>query len=144
MHNLCSESNFTIFSGTAVERDFVEMPSQMLENWIWDEDILKRLSKHHKTGEQLSNETIAYILDQRNFMSATKMLQQVFLGTVDFLLYSASDIKMAKQKKNSLIEKIRSEVKFKEKFLPDTDDLYRKSMKYIKGIDVMEGTNTLG
>lgn len=144
MHNLCSESNFTIFSGTAVERDFVEMPSQMLENWIWDEDILTRLSKHYKTGEQLSNETISYILDQRNFMSATKMLQQVFLGTVDFLLYSASDIKMAKQNKNSLIEKIRSEVEFKEKFLPDTDDLFRKSMKYIKGIDVHDGTNTLG
>ena len=58
MHNLCSEANYTIFSGTSVERDFVEMPSQMLENWIWDPKMLKKISKHYKTGEPLSDEAI--------------------------------------------------------------------------------------
>ena len=94
MHNLCSEANFSRFSGASVERDFVEMPSQMLENWIWDKDILKKVSKHYETGQPLPDKMIEQKIASQSGMVATATLNQIFLGSVDLLLYSASDRKM--------------------------------------------------
>ena len=58
MHNLCSEANYKKFSGTSVERDFVELQSQMLENWMWDKEVIHMVSKHYQTGEKLPEEKI--------------------------------------------------------------------------------------
>jgi thimet oligopeptidase len=51
MHCLCSEVEISRFAGTRVERDFVEAPSQMLENWCWEAEPLKRLSSHYLNKE---------------------------------------------------------------------------------------------
>ena len=91
MHNICTKSNYSRFSGTSVERDFVELPSQMLENWVWHEDVLRRLSKHIDGGDSLPRELIEKKLAIKNLNEATFTLQQIFYGTYDIVLHTASD-----------------------------------------------------
>lgn len=91
MHHMCSEGNYSRFSGTNIERDFVEMPSQMLENWIWDKDILKIVSKHYKTGKSLPDDLIDRKIKSRLRNSSADILNKLFKSIFDFLIYSAFD-----------------------------------------------------
>lgn len=51
MHIICSKCDYIKFSGTAVEKDFVEMPANMLDNWVWEKEVLLKISKHYQTGK---------------------------------------------------------------------------------------------
>lgn len=52
-HGLLARTKYQMFHGTSVARDFVEAPSQMLENWCWEPKVLAMMSSHYKTGEAL-------------------------------------------------------------------------------------------
>ena len=91
MHNMCSTANFARFAGNAVEKDFVELPSQMLENWVWDKNVLKRLGKHYESGEPLPDELIQKKLDSRLLFEAYAEMGQLFQSTFDFIIHSASE-----------------------------------------------------
>lgn len=92
MHGICSNKpTLARFHGTRVERDFVEAPSQMLENWCWDSKILKSLSKHVKTGEQIPDETIKSMVDSKNVNAALFNLRQIFFGWFDMTVHTDKD-----------------------------------------------------
>jgi len=102
MHNVCSKANFSRLSGTSVERDFVELPSQMLENWVENKDVLIRLSKHYKTGVPLPLEFVEKRKKANKMNEASNTLNQVQLGTYDFVLHTALDEDLLKQNLNQV------------------------------------------
>ena len=84
LHAMLGATELGSFAGTHVKTDFVEMPSQMLEEWLWDKEILKKVSKHYKTGESLPDQMIDNIIalkryDAGNFVTRQTMLAQYAL-----------------------------------------------------------------
>lgn len=87
-HSLCSSTQFARFSGTAVARDFVEAPSQMLENWCYNESVLKEMGKHYETSESLSDEMIKSIIASRSVNQGYVKLHS-WLALDSFLIANA-------------------------------------------------------
>lgn len=83
LHQMLTETSYGRFSGTAVARDFVEAPSQMLENWIWDPTVLKSFAKHYKTGEVLPDSLLNGMRAARTLGSGIETQGQLFLGAMD-------------------------------------------------------------
>ncbi len=83
LHNVLTEAKYESVSGTAVSRDFVEVPSQILENWAWHPQVLKKISKHYKTGEPLDDETINKMIAAKNHFAANFYIRQNFLAQID-------------------------------------------------------------
>lgn len=89
MHDMCAKVSYSRFHGTSVETDFVEAPSQMLENWCWDEKMLRRLAKHYKNADEtLSDEIIKQLVRAKNFNAGLLNLRQVFFGMFDMTIHS--------------------------------------------------------
>ncbi len=101
LHGILGSTELAYFSGTNVKRDFVEMPSQMLEEWMWDEEILTRVSKHYKTGQPLPKELITKILELRNLDIGYFLQRQIFLSFLSLDCFKEGQVKdvMALEKK---------------------------------------------
>jgi len=83
LHGMLANTNFPGLSGTNVYRDFVELPSQVLENWCYEKEALELFAFHYETGELIPIELIEKIKASSNFMEATKMMRQLSFGTLD-------------------------------------------------------------
>jgi thimet oligopeptidase len=82
LHALLGATKLGSFSGTRVKTDFVEMPSQMLEEWLSDPAILKQVSYHHQTGEKLSDDVITTLVDLKNLTSGADLQRQIVFAFV--------------------------------------------------------------
>merc|ERR1711994_591286 len=91
-------------------------PSQMLENWVWEEESLRLMSKHYKDGTALPKEMLDKLVASKNANAGGFTLRQIFLATFDQRLHSSGG-------------KV------------DTASLIKETYKEIVGIDTIEGTN---
>ncbi|MEA2552510.1 MAG: thimet oligopeptidase, partial [Fimbriimonadaceae bacterium] len=83
IHNMLTNVRYGRFSGTAVERDFVEAPSQMMENWVWEPEVLKLFAKHYKTGQALPESLLNGMVAARSLGSGLETEHQIYYGMVD-------------------------------------------------------------
>ena len=89
IHHLLSKVNESFVSGVnGVEWDAVEFPSQFLEEFAYEKDVLKKFAKHYKTGEVISDGMIKRLKNAKNFQSAMGMLRQLEFALFDFKLHS--------------------------------------------------------
>jgi Zn-dependent oligopeptidase len=92
MHQICAKVRWARFHGTAVERDFVEAPSQMLENWCWNADELEKLSSHYvRKGETLPRDQIERMVKAKNLNAGLLNLRQIFFGTFDLTVHTSEE-----------------------------------------------------
>ena len=88
LHGMFANTRFQSLSGTNVWWDFVELPSQFMENFAVEKEFLRTFAFHYQTGEPLPDELIERIRKSRNFMVATGCLRQVSLGLLDMAYYT--------------------------------------------------------
>ncbi len=90
MHQTLTRAPYASLSGSGTARDFVEAPSQMLENWVWDKAMLRKISGHYKTNEPLPDALIDKMIAARRFNQGYFYSRQLMLGTNDMAMHTAN------------------------------------------------------
>ncbi|MEZ9442772.1 oligopeptidase A [Vibrio sp. 10N.222.54.F12] len=117
IHHMLTQVDAGAVSGiNGVPWDAVELPSQFLENWCWEEEALSFISGHFETGEALPKEMLEKMLAAKNFQSAMFILRQLELGLFDFTLHTEYDPEIGARVLETL-----ADVKSKVSVLPSLD-----------------------
>jgi thimet oligopeptidase len=88
LHQTLTRARYLEFSGSSTERDFVEAPSQMLEHWVWDREVLGRFARHHETGAPLPDSLLDAMVRAKHVSSGIATLRQLFFAKFDFAIHS--------------------------------------------------------
>jgi peptidyl-dipeptidase Dcp len=94
IHGLLSDVTYRSLSGTSVLWDFVELPSQLQENWCYEKETLDMFAAHHETGEKIPTDLIDKLRASMHFMVGWGGLRQVSLGTLDMTWHTADPSKI--------------------------------------------------
>lgn len=83
LHYILSECTYKTLSGTSVYRDFVELPSQIMENWAQEKEWLDKVAVHYQTGEKIPEELVNKIIESSNFLAGYASVRQLTFGMND-------------------------------------------------------------
>ena len=93
LHGLLTKCNYAGISGTNVVRDFVELPSQIMEHWATEPEVLKMYAKHYKTGESMPDSLINKLLKQKTFNQGFMTTELLAAAILDMNLHNLKDVK---------------------------------------------------
>ena len=83
LHGIFAEGRYPSLTGTSVSRDFVELPSQIMENWAFEPEYLNSFAKHYQTGEPIPAELIEKIVAAKNYLAGYAQVRQLHYGLLD-------------------------------------------------------------
>ena len=95
LHGILAEGKFASLTGTNVARDFVELPSQIMENWATEKEYLASFAKHYQTGEVIPEELINKIIESKNYNSGYSSVRQLQFGINDMAWHIVTEVPQA-------------------------------------------------
>lgn len=115
LHGMLSDTTYPSLSGPHVYWDFVELPSQIFENWCYEKEALSRFAKHYETGEIIPDALIEKIKAAASFEAGMQMLRQVGLASIDFGWHAVESLEHVKQ-----VKEYEAELTAKTSLYPET------------------------
>ena len=91
LHGMLGEGKYESLTGTNVYRDFVELPSQIMENWATEKEFLDLWAEHYQTGEKIPAEIVDRIVAAQNYLAAYQNVRQVSFGLTDMAWHTISE-----------------------------------------------------
>ena len=92
LHGIMAKGRYASLTGTSVSRDFVELPSQIMENWAYEPEYLNSFAKHYQTGEPIPAELIEKIVAAKNYLAAYGQVRQLHFGYLDMAWHSLKEL----------------------------------------------------
>ena len=91
LHGMLAEGSYESLNGTSVYRDFVELPSQIMENWATEKEFLDLWAEHYETGEKIPAELVAKIIAAQNYLAAYANVRQLSFGMTDMAWHTLKE-----------------------------------------------------